>query len=817
MALALAAGVVFGRYVDLRGEIFYLCAVMIPLTFLIGRRFSEKPLPPYIFIAAALALYGGLSSSHAEFDEPGKGDIASYTERGPLDLEGQVVALPERQIGRDRMVVRVEKIHLSAGAFIPVTGRLQLSVKHGGKRLRYGDRIRFSSAIRPIVPYGNPGAFRVDRYYRYRQILTRAYVGKVAKIELLERGGQSAIWKAVESIRAAINSRLDAQLQSPQSEIVKALLIGESGAIPEEVRRIFRDAGVAHLLAISGLHMSVVASFVFAIVFFSLRRFPRLLLMTNSIKLAAAISLIPIIAFCLMAGARFSAIRAAIMIGIMLLAIVVDRHRDILSAVALAALVILIIKPVGLFDVGFQFSFAAVIAIILVVPRVTKWRQSKRAADPITEAFPTAKMKLGDWLIIAAATPLAAGIATAPISAWHFNGVSAYGLLSNIVLVPLYALFIIPACLVGEIVMPISITLSQIVFDAVAYAINTGHHMAKFIASIPGAYVRVGTPTMLEIAAMYGLMFSVLYWPRRKAVRAGAVACILVLIIVPAAYRVSDWMNRDLRFTLIDVGQGLSQLIEIPGGKKILIDGGGYAGSSFDVGEKVLASYLWKRRIKGLDLVVNTHPHPDHYLGLRFILDNFDVGEIWISGHKLKSDSEYSKMLRGAEQRSIPIEIVHDETAMREFGAALVEVYWPPTVAYNNPEYSLNDASIVLRLTWGEKSFLLGADIETKAEQMLIQRGNLASDVLVVGHHGGKTSSTPEFVRAVRPRFALIPVGRGNRYGHPVESVLARFRSARASIFRTDENGRIRCVSDGVEVRCKPFWTKKKDDGPTAR
>ncbi len=809
VALIMAAGVVFGRCVDVRGQIFYLCAILIPAAYLIGSRLLEKRLPPYLFVAAALALYGAVYSSHAEYDEIPEGHILHYASRESLDVEGVVVLMPERKADKFSMHFRAEKIYLAAGAFIPVKGKILLSVPLDEMGLRYGDRLRFSTRIRRIVPFGNPGAFRVDRYYRYRGVEAMASVNSRSDLKIVGRGAGWAFWRITGSIRSALRARLDAQLISPQREIVAALLIGESGSVPKPIRNIFRDAGVAHLLAISGLHMGVIASAVFVIVFFMLRRFPRLLLATNAMKLSAAISLLPTAAFCLLAGATFSAVRASVMIGVLLFAIITDRHRDVLSAVALAALLIMIARPVSLFDVGFQLSFAAVTAIILAVPRCIAWRRTKRAEDPISEAFPTMKMKATDWLIVAAATPLAAGIATAPISAWHFNGLSLFGLISNVFLVPLYSMFIIPASILGAFLMPLSIGLSQIVLDADVYAINTGFHLAQLIAAIPGSYVRVGTPSFLEIAAVYGLIFSVLHWKRRIAARAASAVCVLILIVAPAAYRIADWTNNDLRFTLIDVGQGLSQLIEIPGGEKILVDGGGFAGSSFDIGENALAPFLWKKRIKSIDIIVNTHPHPDHYLGLDFIVEHFGVREMWISGQKKHAPAQYKEIIAKAKGKSIVVKVLDDETEERAIGSAVLEVLWPPKTAYDNDSFTLNDASIVLRLGFGEKTFLLSADIEEKAEKALSEQTDLSADVLVAGHHGGKTSSTPEFVKAAHPRYALIPVGRQNRYGHPDEKVLARLRSSRAMIYRTDEDGQVKCTTDGVDLKCEPFWKEK--------
>ncbi len=281
-----------------------------------------------------------------------------------------------------------------------------------------------------------------------------------------------------------------------------------------------------------------------------------------------------------------------------------------------------------------------------------------------------------------------------------------------------------------------------------------------------------------------------------------------MLAVVPGIYRLSDWLDEDVRFTMIDVGQGLSQLIELPGGAKILVDGGGMPGTSFDIGEAVLGPYLRTRRINAFDLVVSTHPHPDHYDGLRWIMRHTRVKKFWVSALQPESgDLGYADLLTAAKDRGVPMTVVDSSSPPEKFGAATLTVIWPPTETADGADLSHNDASLVMRLDFGKTSFLMCADMEAESEKRIAEsEAPLLSTVMAVGHHGGRTSAGSEFLRLVQPRIALIPAGRANRYGHPDPATVGRLLSSGAAVFRIDRDGQIRCRSDGVRVACTPFY-----------
>jgi competence protein ComEC len=277
---------------------------------------------------------------------------------------------------------------------------------------------------------------------------------------------------------------------------------------------------------------------------------------------------------------------------------------------------------------------------------------------------------------------------------------------------------------------------------------------------------------------------------------------VVVLAVLVAWHPFAPSLYRGkLEVSVLDVGQGDSIFVAFPDGRTMLVDGGGQAGAEVvdgfragpDVGEEVVSPYLWSRGIKRLDVVALSHAHHDHLDGLHSVLANFKVGELWIGRH----EETPAFLVLLAEARARGVRVVQEiQGRTFDWDGVRGEVLWPADVS--QVDKAANDNSLVMRITDGSESFLLPGDIEKKvANELVDEHAPLAANFLKVPHHGSKTSSTDAFVGAVAPRVAVVSVGEGNQFGHPVDSVVSRYAQAGVRFFRTDRDGAVTTVTDG--------------------
>jgi competence protein ComEC len=291
----------------------------------------------------------------------------------------------------------------------------------------------------------------------------------------------------------------------------------------------------------------------------------------------------------------------------------------------------------------------------------------------------------------------------------------------------------------------------------------------------------------------------------RKAVH-GLIGLVGILLAVQVYGPYAVQRGNELSVAFLDVGQGDAAIIRFPKGRVMVIDGGGTPDGSFDPGERIVAPYLWKAKTKNIDYLVNTHPHPDHLQGLLFLLGNFEIGEVWGNGAG-DEDSELFEnflALAGGQLRKLG-----RGEAPKEIGGVRVEFLHPPLIRKKGQSFTGNDASLVIKLIYGEVSFLFAGDVESAAEEEVLRsKTNLQSTVLKAPHHGSKTSSTQKFVEKIRPKFVVFTVRAGGRQRLPHPTVLERYESMGAKVFRTDRDGTITFVTNGKDLQVRIFMGK---------
>ncbi|MFQ5900211.1 MAG: DNA internalization-related competence protein ComEC/Rec2 [Thermodesulfobacteriota bacterium] len=755
---------------------------------------------PYLLIPSLLIFLftGVLFMGSALVPELPTHHIRNLIDGESWTIEGTLYKSPETLLDRMRVYVEIDEVSRDK-RIKQTTGRMLLTIGDRDIELRYGDRIRFRT--KPAIPknLGNPGGFDYERFLLSRGILTKGYVKGGRAVVIFPQRRDAGLWSGLEGMRERLRRFLDKEVQGPENALLKALLLGEKGEIPQDIREVFIRTGIAHILAISGLHIGIVALVSFWIVYRFLRLSEWILLTSNIKKLSLLISVIPIILYGFIGGFSIPTQRAVVMALVFIFAILLDREKDIYNTVAVAALIILVFHPLSILDPSFQLSFAAVISIIYIV----SWLRFKGEGD-IEEALLLKRVRMKNWIQTLFFIPLAASIGTSPLIIFYFNRISILGFLANLLIVPIIGFIVVPLTLfsgfISFIYYPAAVPFIHISAAILSLAVK----VAGFFSGIPYASMWVSTPSLLSIGLYYTGVVSLLEMKRRKgAVYVFATAASLFILYRFGGY-LYERTEPNLEIAFISVGQGDSTLVEFPGGKTMLVDGGGIRSDNFDTGKRVIAPILWNKGINRIDYLVLTHPQADHLKGLVFIAENFGIGEFWWNGDKGELE-EYGELMQILEKKGIKTRVIHKDTPSLYIRGIKVEPLHPP---FGEEGLGVNDLSLVLRLLYKRFSLLLAGDIEKEGEEALLKSGiDIRAVAVKVPHHGSTTSSTSRFIKGVDPDMAIISVGCGNPFGFPRKQVLDRYRRSGVEIYRTDMDGAVTIETDGERVNVKTFYS----------
>jgi competence protein ComEC len=731
--------------------------------------------------------------------------ISHFTGLERISLEGIIDRPPERSRGKTQLLIRSKKVVLSS-RHIPVDGLVLIFLKDEDPSLRVGDRLRLRCRLYPPRGFHNPGGFSYERHLAFDRIYTIGFLSEEGGWVKLGEGFKNPVTLQVERWRDRIRDFLNREAKPPSSGIFKALVLGEQGDIPEEIKEYFILTGTAHLLAISGDQFGIVALLSFSLLIWILKRSEFLLLSISVRKWAAGLTIPCIVLYAFIAGGGISVIRAAIMVMTFLFSILLNRERNLLHTLALAAFLILIFSPPSLFDVSFQLSFLAVLSILYLVPRILQEFRQEEISLLLKASWKKNILKYTRLSLLVTGVAI---LGTAPFVALHFNRFSPIGFITN--------LFIIPW--VGFVIVPLSLTASVFSFFFIPFAtflINMNSFITlillramAFFASLPFASIFVSTPTVFEIVLFYSLLFLAVHFRKGKKFRYLFAGLCIVFACDLAYWSLKDSFQKDLNLTFIDVGHGDSILIEFPKGKKMLIDGGGLYEDRFDIGKNVIAPFLWKKKIRRIDTLVLTHPDPDHLKGLNFIASQFSIGEFWDNGYQTLSEP-YLQLKETLRQKKIKTHSLNEETPPLTIHGVELSVLNPPARNAMQRKVQhlrdLNNSSLVMRLRFKNVSFLLAGDVGKEAEARMLRSGRgLRADILKIPHHGSSYSSSLAFVDRVKPVYAILSVGERNIARLPHPDVLKRYLQLGSRIVRTDQHGAITVVTDGEGIEVKTF------------
>ncbi|MFA5179719.1 MAG: DNA internalization-related competence protein ComEC/Rec2 [Syntrophales bacterium] len=828
--LSLMAGIICS-FLLVVADHFLLIAFLTVCILLLWSRLKGWINAAVFFICFSLFLCGWLQMNAYLYQNPGKGHIIERFQADPVTIEGIIAESPLLFPEKTDLLISVHSLTDGKGEAFPVHGKILLSFR-GTQAFNYGDAVRVRTRLRKVRNFHNPGGFNYERYLRFQGILLRGSVADDSRIIVLRKGYGHPIRQKLEGFRSTIRTFIDTNAPAPEKEIIKACILGDQQQIPRELRDAFSKTGISHIIAISGFNMSIIAFFSIYLMRGIIRRFPYLLLRFDLYKLSVLFAMPAVILYTFIAGAGMSVLRATLMILAFMAALLISKSRDLYNTLAMAALIILLVYPPALFDVSFQLSFAAVLAILIITPRLTAFIPKPELAPgtPYSLSIICSKGLYAFALFIIVS--LSAMVGTMPLIAFYFNRISVVSLLANIVIVPILGMLAIPVSMATIFFLPFSSAASVFFLDIAGTLVMVSLALNNLFASLPWAALYLTTPSILELLFFYAFLYGLITGSGRlsddnapgnasfiKRMQSSPawthyiLAASVLFFCLDAVYLHQKNRSRnDFSATAIDVGQGSSILVRFPGDQTMLIDGGGFINSTFDVGKYIVGPYLWNEGLNRIDIVVLTHPHPDHLNGLPFILDNFRVREVWTNG-EMSASEEFICFQDIIKNKGLIRTHMSAGNGPVVIGGVRIEYLNPPgPVSPKETESTFtetNDGSLVMRMTYGGVSFLFPGDISFMTEERLASDAReLRSHVLFVPHHGGRTSSSEAFLKRLRLQTAIISVGADNLFLLPHPDVVQRLNQQGAITYRTDLHGAVTVSTDGLGVSIYPYLSR---------
>lgn len=615
------------------------------------------------------------------------------------------------------------------------------------EKLEYGSIIKINAQYTEATRDRNYGGFNYKTYLRTKKIYG---IFNVEDAEIVKNGSDNIIIK----LRKYIKSKLREKLKKENSELAISLIVGDRSHISSEVEDNFKKANLMHMLAISGAHFSYV---ILIATFISNR--------LQHKRLGQLIQIIAIIFFMNLTGNTASVVRAGIMSILLIGSSICKRQNDSLNNIAISAIIQIINNPYIIFDSGFMLSYAGVLGIILFYKRISEHIQFKSIALTIS-----------------------ANIFIIPIMIYNFHTISGSFIISNICASWLLGIIII----LEFISLCIPIKLLYMILDLLIMMLRK---IAEICANIPFAQMYVPRYAIFFVIVIYILIFC-----RKLKCKKYVYSFLTIGVSILLIVNFTDVYQDRMRINFIDVGQGDSCLIRYKG-TNIMIDSGGSLsknkdGKSYDIGENVLNNYLLNRGITRLDYIMASHFDEDHSQGFVFLLKNMKVKNVIIS-EQYKTSSIYEQFKQICKKQNIQIIYVRsgDEIRIKDLAFKILH---PKSKANQISENPLNNNAIVCMVKYKNRRILFTGDIEKVAENEMVKEytNGLKADILKVGHHGSKTSTTKEFLDLINPSVALIGVGQNNKFGHPNEDVIKRLEEKNIQIYRTDEMGEISVIID---------------------
>ncbi len=643
-----------------------------------------------------------------------------------------------------------------------------------------GQDISARLRLKPVRGFLNPGTWDSRFYWALKGVKYRTYTkGNKTRIDL--QGKKSWPWELRQKLRQNI---VDFTSKGPGQGLLLALLMGDRSKLSYSTLNLVRKASLAHSLALSGLHLGFLVSLAWLLAWSLGKIYPQIYLFMPRQKLMIFLAAPLILIYLWLGQFRPSLLRASLMFFFWGLLLLQGKKKVLLDGLFFALLVIVVLWPLSVFDLGLQLSVVAVTGIILMWPLFSSLFQSWWQGSKFKRLllFPISILAIS----------AIANIALLPLIVWNFGQFSMH-LYLNILWLPVLGWIVLPMGLMGLglSILPLPQIIGESLLEGAAVTLNFLVYLLQFLQAYE--WLEVIVPQRCMWPEMFGywilLMAVVFFWHRRQSFPKWRVLIGLSLLLLPSVSKELRFIHPEVSMHLVDVGQGQAVYVQGPEDTRVLIDGGGSWNKEFDMGRFVLAPFLIWGRSPKIDYVVLTHPDFDHMRGLYYILENFKVKKflyngVWPQGW----DGEMLKMILSKED--IPSSTLHSKDKINLGRGLKIKVLHPPK---NYEQTEKNDTSLVLKLAYKDRGLaLIPGDIEESGLQTLMQSGqNLQAKVLVLPHHGSRTSLCPEFYQMVDPELALVSCGYLNYFNFPHNSVIKALEEQHIPLKSTAEHGAI--------------------------
>jgi len=767
-------GIIYGKFFSINLLLMYSIIVLLMLISIISFLKQWEVTTALLFLIIFLI---GILNYNLNSSPIGANHIANFVEDKKLTIICTVLD-KEYYPNQEKISFKAKVSQVERGEYsVRTQGLILVNVYLEDCPYEYGDVLKIKGKLEIPAGRKNFGEFDYELYLARKKLFTYLNIWQEKDIQKIGEDNSNFLVSFSLSARDKIREITKQTLPSPYNYLLIGILLGEKGFIPPNLKEVFTEAGIMHILAVSGLHVGIIA--LALLTFLGMLRLPK--------KFKLPMLILILIIYASITGFRPSVLRATIMFILLIGGKLINRSRNLNISLFFAAFLILLSNPLILYDAGFLLSFIVTFSIINL--------------SPILQGLFS---KITVWIKNPLAVSTAAWIGIFPLSAYFFTKVSIISIVSNIFIIPLTGIAVILGFITFFMGM-VSISLAGVIANINYLVLNLIILIAKSFSSLPFAFIYVAQPSISVIIIYYLTVFflieifykkTLLQKIKKKTILISL--SIISLIIIVLIFYPED----DLKVHFINVGAGDCILIETPNKTNILIDGGGTPQSDFDVGTKIVIPYLRRKGINEIDLLVLTHPHLDHLEGLLPVLKEFKV-EMVLDGRLISDSSEYEEFISIIQKKEI---FYHQAKAGDNFIISNNLEIFLLNPLYDSDFYDqldFNNASIVVKLFYKNADFLFTGDIEEATENKLLAWQNvLQSDILKVGHHGSATSTNIEFLNKVDPSIAVITVGKNN-FGHPSQKIIERLEDRNIKIYRTDENGTIIIKTNGQE-----YWIK---------